>query len=83
MNSFVVATDLWHLLRAAFVLVHRRPVSVKESSCEPPNTPVGMQRLNAKRSQPNAHIVFLKPLKGPDERTAQDFLERVAAQCCQ
>ncbi|KAK7755210.1 hypothetical protein SLS62_002715 [Diatrype stigma] len=43
--------------------------------------PVGIQRLNAKKSQPNARIVFIKPLKGPDEAIAQDFLERIAAQC--
>ncbi|KAL6854609.1 WLM domain-containing protein [Trichoderma novae-zelandiae] len=43
--------------------------------------PIGIQRLNAKTSQPNPHIVFIKPLKGPDEKTAQDFLERIAAQC--
>ncbi|KAI1487765.1 WLM domain-containing protein [Biscogniauxia mediterranea] len=43
--------------------------------------PIGIQRLNAKRSQPNDRIVFIKPLKGPDEATAQDFLERIAAQC--
>ncbi|KAH6608783.1 hypothetical protein Trco_002129 [Trichoderma cornu-damae] len=43
--------------------------------------PIGIQRLNAKKTQPNPHIVFIKPLKGPDERIAQDFLERIAAQC--
>ncbi|RYP63267.1 hypothetical protein DL770_009425 [Monosporascus sp. CRB-9-2] len=43
--------------------------------------PVGIQRLNAKKSQPNARIVFIKSLKGPDEAIAQDFLERIAAQC--
>ena len=43
--------------------------------------PVGIQRLNAKKSQPNPRIVFIKPLKGPDEKIAQDFLERIAAQC--
>ncbi|KAL6911119.1 WLM domain-containing protein [Trichoderma evansii] len=43
--------------------------------------PIGIQRLNAKKSQPNPHIVFIKPLKGPDEQIAQDFLERIAAQC--
>ncbi|RYP67320.1 hypothetical protein DL769_005799 [Monosporascus sp. CRB-8-3] len=43
--------------------------------------PVGIQRLNAKKSQPNSRIVFIKPLKGPDEAIAQDFLERIAAQC--
>jgi hypothetical protein len=44
--------------------------------------PLGIQRLNAKRSQPNDRIVFIKPLKGPGEEIAQDFLERIAAQCC-
>ncbi|RYO88219.1 hypothetical protein DL762_003824 [Monosporascus cannonballus] len=43
--------------------------------------PVGIQRLNAKKSLPNSCIVFIKPLKGPDEAIAQDFLERIAAQC--
>ncbi|RKU40599.1 hypothetical protein DL546_000806 [Coniochaeta pulveracea] len=43
--------------------------------------PLGIQRLNAKRSQPNDRIIFIKPLKGPDEKVAQDFLERIAAQC--
>ncbi|OLN88574.1 DNA-dependent metalloprotease WSS1-like protein [Colletotrichum chlorophyti] len=43
--------------------------------------PIGIQRLNAKRSQPNDRIVFIKSLKGRDEKTAQDFLERIAAQC--
>ena len=44
--------------------------------------PVGIQRLNAKKTQPNERIIFIKPLKGPDEPIAQDFLERIAAQCC-
>ncbi|KAH7034954.1 WLM domain-containing protein [Microdochium trichocladiopsis] len=43
--------------------------------------PVGIQRLNAKKSQPNPRIIFIKPLKGPDEAIALDFLERIAAQC--
>ncbi|KAK1600236.1 WLM domain-containing protein [Colletotrichum navitas] len=43
--------------------------------------PIGIQRLNAKRSHPNDRIVFIKPLKGVDEKIAQDFLERIAAQC--
>ncbi len=45
--------------------------------------PLGIQRLNAKRSQPNDRIVFIKPLKGSDEPIAQDFLDRIAAQCCE
>jgi len=43
--------------------------------------PLGFERLNTKRSQPNDHINFIKPLKGPDEAIAQDYLERIAAQC--
>ncbi|KAH9909044.1 WLM domain-containing protein [Xylariomycetidae sp. FL2044] len=43
--------------------------------------PIGIQRLNAKKSQPNDRVIFIKPLKGPDEATAQDFLHRIAAQC--
>ncbi|RCI15469.1 hypothetical protein L249_3412 [Ophiocordyceps polyrhachis-furcata BCC 54312] len=43
--------------------------------------PWGFERVNSKTSQPNANIVFIKPLKGPDEKTAQEFLERIAAQC--
>jgi hypothetical protein len=42
----------------------------------------GMQRLNAKKTQPNGNIVFIKPLPGPDEEIAKDYLERIAAQCC-
>ncbi|ROV99903.1 hypothetical protein VMCG_06265 [Cytospora schulzeri] len=43
--------------------------------------PLGIQRLNAKKSHPNDRVVFIKPLKGKDEAIAQDFLERIAAQC--
>ncbi|KAK4174975.1 WLM domain-containing protein [Triangularia setosa] len=43
--------------------------------------PLGIQRLNAKKSQPNDRIIFIKPLPGPHESIAQDFLERIAAQC--
>ncbi|KAI0404219.1 WLM domain-containing protein [Xylaria palmicola] len=43
--------------------------------------PLGFERLNARKSQPNDHINFIKPLKGGDEQIAQDFLERIAAQC--
>lgn len=43
--------------------------------------PLGIQRLNAKKTQPNDRVVFIKPLKGKDEAIAQDFLERIAAQC--
>ncbi|RSL46853.1 hypothetical protein CEP53_010162 [Fusarium sp. AF-6] len=41
----------------------------------------GWQRLNERKSQPNPNIVFIKPLEGPDKKIAQDFLERIAAQC--
>ncbi|KAF5552959.1 DNA damage response wss1 [Fusarium napiforme] len=41
----------------------------------------GYQRLNEKQSQPNPHVVFIKPLEGPDKEIAQDFLGRIAAQC--
>jgi DNA-dependent metalloprotease WSS1 len=44
--------------------------------------PLGIQRLNEKKSRPNDHINFIKPLKNQDESIAQDFLERIAAQCC-
>ncbi|KAM0329822.1 hypothetical protein ACHAQA_003986 [Verticillium albo-atrum] len=43
--------------------------------------PIGIKRLNAKRSHPNERVIFIKPLKGPSEKVAQDFLERIAAQC--
>ncbi|XP_044724819.1 sulfate permease family domain-containing protein [Hirsutella rhossiliensis] len=43
--------------------------------------PWGIQRLNARKSQPNPNIVFIKPLAGPSENVAQGFLERIAAQC--
>ncbi|KAF4947716.1 hypothetical protein FGADI_10225 [Fusarium gaditjirri] len=41
----------------------------------------GYQRLNEKKLQPNPNIVFIKPLEGSDKQIAQDFLERIAAQC--
>ncbi len=43
--------------------------------------PLGIERLNARRNQPNDRIVFIKPLDGPDKATALDFLERIAAIC--
>ena len=43
--------------------------------------PLGFERLNAKKSQPNDHINFIKPLAGADEAIAKDYLERIAAQC--
>jgi hypothetical protein len=43
--------------------------------------PFGLQRINARRKQPNDRITFIKPLEGPDKEFAQDFLERIAAIC--
>jgi DNA-dependent metalloprotease WSS1 len=43
--------------------------------------PLGFERINARRKQPNDHINFIKPLDGPDKALAEDFLERVAAIC--
>ncbi|KAF3762446.1 WLM-domain-containing protein [Cryphonectria parasitica EP155] len=43
--------------------------------------PLGIQRLNAKKTHPNDRIIFIKPLKGKNEARAQEFLERIAAQC--
>jgi len=43
--------------------------------------PIGIQRLNAQRPQPSSQIIFTKPLPGPGEKYAQDFLERIAAIC--
>ena len=41
--------------------------------------PIGIERINARRKQPNERITFIKPLEGPDKEHAQDFLERIAA----
>lgn len=43
--------------------------------------PFGIQRINARRKQPNDRITFIKPLDGPDKEYAQDFLDRIAAIC--
>jgi hypothetical protein len=43
--------------------------------------PLGWERINVKQTQPNKNIVFIKPIAGPDENTAKDFLQRIAAQC--
>jgi len=43
--------------------------------------PIGIKRLNAPRPQPSSQIIFIKPLPGPGEKYAQDFLERIAAIC--
>lgn len=45
------------------------------------NKVLGFERINERRQRPNKLINFIKPLKGPDEELAQDFLERVAAIC--
>ena len=44
--------------------------------------PLGLQRLNVRKSRPNENINFIQPLSGSDEKIAHDFLERIAAQCC-
>jgi hypothetical protein len=43
--------------------------------------PLGIQRINARRAQPNDRITFIKALPGPSEAHATDFLERIAAIC--
>lgn len=43
--------------------------------------PLGFERINARVAQPNINVNFIKPLKGPDEALAKDFLERIAAIC--
>ncbi|KAF7543494.1 hypothetical protein G7046_g9988 [Stylonectria norvegica] len=61
--------------------VARAPSAAKSVCTVAMPSVAGYQRLNEKKSQPNPNIVFIKPLKGPDEKIAQDFLERIAAQC--
>ena len=46
-----------------------------------PTMVLGFQRLNERTQRPNTFINFIKPLPGPDQELAQDFLERVAAIC--
>ncbi|KAF2773940.1 WLM-domain-containing protein [Teratosphaeria nubilosa] len=44
--------------------------------------PLGFQRLNERTQRPNQNINFIKPIPNrPDTPVAQDFLERIAAQC--
>ena len=43
--------------------------------------PLGFERLNERTTRPNPFINFIKPLPGASSATAQDFLERIAAQC--
>ena len=46
--------------------------------------PLGLLRLNERSQRPSDHINFIKPLttsSPQDQKIAQDFLERIAAQC--
>ncbi|KFY39565.1 hypothetical protein V494_03926 [Pseudogymnoascus sp. VKM F-4513 (FW-928)] len=43
--------------------------------------PLGFERINARRQQPNEYINFIKPLDGPDKEFSEDFLQRIAAIC--
>lgn len=46
--------------------------------------PLGFERLNERTQRPNALINFIKPLTSSspqDQKIAQDFLDRIAAQC--
>ncbi|QIX00735.1 hypothetical protein AMS68_006252 [Peltaster fructicola] len=43
--------------------------------------PLGYERLNERSQRPNTLINFIKPIEGPDKATAEDFLNRIAAQC--
>ena len=43
--------------------------------------PINIKRLNDRHPQPSSQIIFIKPLPGPDEKYAKDFLERIAAIC--
>lgn len=46
--------------------------------------PLGFERVNERSQRPNANINFIKPLTTTslaDQKFAQDFLERIAAQC--
>ncbi|WPH04285.1 Hypothetical protein R9X50_00717400 [Acrodontium crateriforme] len=46
--------------------------------------PLGFERVNERTQRPNANINFIKPLATTapaDQKIAQDFLERIAAQC--
>lgn len=43
--------------------------------------PIGIQRLNQRKTHPNDRIVFIKALPGPSHDTAIDFLSRIAAIC--
>jgi hypothetical protein len=43
--------------------------------------PLGFERLNERHQRPNANINFIKPLETVDKAIAEDFLQRIAAQC--
>lgn len=46
--------------------------------------PLGFERLNERSHRPNACINFINPLanaSAEDQKTAKNFLERIAAQC--
>lgn len=43
--------------------------------------PLGFERLNERKQRPNPLINFIKPIQGPEHATAEDFLNRIAAQC--
>ena len=43
--------------------------------------PLGFERLNERTTRPNSLINFIRTLPGSSSATAQDFLERIAAQC--
>lgn len=55
--------------------------TVVARSRQPPEMPLGIQRLNQRRQHPNDRIIFIKPLPGPSQDTAIDFLNRIAAVC--
>lgn len=61
--------------------IHQRPSNVKWLTGHVATMPLGFERLNERTQRPNANINFIKPLAGPDKAHAQDFLERIAAQC--
>lgn len=77
-----------HILEQIIIRTHTRfsllatGTAVGRVSQHSSTMPIGIRRLNAQRSHPNDRIVFIKPLPGPSESVALDFLERIAAQCC-
>jgi hypothetical protein len=69
------------LCNACFSLSPPHPLRRCASTSPTINMPLGWERINVKQTQPNKNIVFIKPIAGPDENTAKDFLQRIAAQC--